>query len=297
MPARMHLTAGILLLAVSAAAPEGCTAADSSRAAARDGCAAADSSRATATNADAEAIAWKTDLKQAAREATRRQKPMLLEFTASWCGYCKKMQNTTFQNEGVARHVNECFVPVKVDYDTNEDLVKAVGVDGLPMTVVISPELTVVRKISGYLSPTNFTKRLRGLCPAASDRSKRSPRLAKRSAVKLDPAFGGHCLVSMVEDRNLRRGDVRFASRYRGKTLLFQSNEKRRKFEANPAKYWPMLDGNCPVARASRHRLQEGSARIPVIYRGRLWFFADREARRAFAASPARYAPRRTAKP
>jgi len=251
-------------------------------------------------------ITWKHDLKQAAREAKTSQKPLLLEFTASWCHYCKKMLNTTFRDEGVARHVNGCFVPVSVDYDRNDKLVRAVGVTTLPTTVVISPKLTVVKKISGYQTPRQFHRQLKGLCPhddaSASKRpfggdavASTKPPTPNGSRTSAPIAFGGQCLVSMLDDHKHRQGDEQFSLRYRGRRLVFASAEYRKRFQANPTTYWPANNGMCPVTRYEQQQLKAGKPDVAVIYRKQLWFFATQEHRKTFAANPARFAAAATA--
>jgi YHS domain-containing protein len=233
-------------------------------------------------------VHWQTNLKSAAREAQRRQKPMLVEFTASWCGFCRKMKQTTFRDREVIQHVNACFVPVSVDADKNEDLMKAVGVTGLPTTVIISPKFQVVKKITGYQSPTEMSRHLGGLCPRAE--------IAKTAAKPEPPAFGGRCLVSMLDDRKLRSGSAKYVTLYRGRTLQFASAENKRKFDAAPRKYWPAAAGDCPVTLRENAVRIAGDATSAVIYRGRLWFFASKEQRKQFAESPAKYAATQTAK-
>jgi YHS domain-containing protein/thioredoxin-related protein len=233
-------------------------------------------------------VRWQTDLKTAAREARRQQKPMLVEFTASWCGYCRRMKQTTFRDREVIRHVNGCFVPVSVDADKNRELMRAVGVTGLPTTVIISPKFEIVKKITGYQTPAQMSRHLGGLCPQRE--------LAKTAVRPEPPAFGGRCLVSMLDDRKLRSGSAKFVTRYRGRTLQFASAENKRKFDAAPKKYWPAAEGDCPVTLRENAVRVTGDPTSAVIYRGRLWFFASMQEQKQFAKSPAKYAATRTAK-
>jgi len=248
-----------------------------------------------AGTARAEDVAWQKDLQAAAQKSAQAKKPMLLEFTASWCRYCHKMLRTTFRDEGVVRQVNGCFIPVSVDADRNTKLMKAVGVSVLPTTVIISPELKVVKTITGYQSPEDMRKQLGGLCPHKPGQTRETAAplplgTAKMTAADDQPAFHGYCLVSMLDDRKLRKGNRRFTSRYREMTVLFASVEHKRRFNANPEKYWPADDGICPVTRQTTGKKQLGHPKSAVIYQGRLWLFTSPEQRRRFAEDPAKFA-------
>ncbi|HUG92100.1 MAG TPA: thioredoxin fold domain-containing protein, partial [Planctomycetaceae bacterium] len=211
----------------------------------------------SSTPARASKLKWQTDLQQAIHESDRSKKPLLVEFTASWCGYCRKMKQTTFADERIARHVNGCFVPVSIDADENQRLLQRVGVDALPTTVLLSRDLRVVRKIAGYQTPEQFEEHLATVCrhedtqfTAVSDASpapvpQAVPEMLAAAAQPPTFAFDRLCLVSLRDDHRLRTGLESCSAEYRGRRVCFASPEHQRRFEQNPEHYWPMLDGRC----------------------------------------------------
>lgn len=249
------------------------------------------------TELSAREVRWQSDLKLAATESAKSHKPMLLRFTTSWCGYCKKMLATTFRDDGVVEQINGCFIPVVVDGEDNPKLSRSLGVTGFPTTVIISPKMKVVKKIVGYQSAAAMRRHLRGMC------SRRVPAVTvARTKVKVKPVreaapdFGGYCLVSMLDDRKLNRGFAKHAVQHRGRTLLFATAAHKRKFEADPAKYLPVNGGLCPVTETDSQVRKVGSPENAVIYRGRLWFLVRQDDRKTFAADPQRYARVQTAR-
>ena len=63
----------------------------------------------------------------AARESDKHS---LIDFTAKWCGYCKKMKATTFADPEVIDMLRKNFITVKVDGDSQHEL----DIDGYKIT-------------------------------------------------------------------------------------------------------------------------------------------------------------------
>jgi len=112
----------------------------------------------------AERLEWSTDFRKAAKESARTKKPMLLHLTAPWCGFCHKMVKETYSDQRISSHVNKCFIPVSVNVETNERLVGVIGIEGVPTTVVITPDLHIVQKVAGFQTVAELEKNLDKVC-------------------------------------------------------------------------------------------------------------------------------------
>ncbi|HAW27280.1 DUF255 domain-containing protein [Gimesia maris] len=242
----------------------------------------------------AEEIKWQTNLKQAAQQARAEDKAMLIQIGASWCGFCHKMDRETYKDPKVIKHVNSCFVPIRVDADENSELVEAIGVAGLPTTVIITPELKIVKKISGYVAAPEMQGHLSKIClvnhEQAAPARKQQP-IQKMSQKQVAPefAFKSICLVSMLDDQELTEGKPEFTSNYRGQTVCFSSKEHKQKFDAEPENYWPAFEGKCRVSQLERNQSVEGDPYAGGVYRERLVFFTSASERDKFTANPGYY--------
>ena len=86
---------------------------------------------------------------EALERSRKENKPILLSIGYSACHWCHVMEHESFENEDIARLMNENFVCIKVDREERPDLdsiyMNAVqmmtGHGGWPMTVFLTPDL------------------------------------------------------------------------------------------------------------------------------------------------------------
>ena len=81
------------------------------------------------------------------KEVLNADKPVLVDFWASWCGPCRMLSPIVDEIAGEREDIKVC----KVNVDENEELAAQFGVMSIPMLVVI--ENGEVKKTSvGYIS-------------------------------------------------------------------------------------------------------------------------------------------------
>lgn len=105
-------------------------------------------------------VQWHSDLKKARKVAVKSGKPMLLVFTADWCGYCKKMEKKTLGHPKMAEYVNDNFVPIHVDFDKSKHVVDVLEIKSIPATVVLSPDVDLLGRLVGYSTPKKYYQAL-----------------------------------------------------------------------------------------------------------------------------------------
>jgi len=116
-------------------------------------------------------VHWHPWGEEAFREARERDRPVFLSIGYSTCHWCHVMAHESFEDEEVARLLNEHFVPVKVDREERPDVdgvymtaCQAMsGQGGWPLTIVTTPDR------EPFFAGTYFPKESRGGRPGLVD--------------------------------------------------------------------------------------------------------------------------------
>ncbi len=83
-------------------------------------------------------IVWEKDFKIAQKTARETGRPLLMDFTASWCKPCQAMEQTFWVREDVVRAVKP-FIAVKVNFDNEKGLAGKYGVSAIPFVIFADP--------------------------------------------------------------------------------------------------------------------------------------------------------------
>ena len=105
-------------------------------------------------------IPWDTSYAHAVATARQRGQPVLVDFEAEWCGWCKLMDKETYGNAAVQAALSN-VVCVKVDTDRDTDVAQAYQVSSMPRTVLIDERGRIIGDQSGYMPADRFLPWLR----------------------------------------------------------------------------------------------------------------------------------------
>jgi thiol:disulfide interchange protein len=110
---------------------------------------------ATATNLNSKqpVVDWQDWQPQVFTHAKQQERLILLDMTARWCQFCRKMDEVTYKDPAVTKIIQQYFIAVRADEANYPELVERYKNDALPLTVVFDSKGNEIYKRSGYMKP------------------------------------------------------------------------------------------------------------------------------------------------
>lgn len=106
---------------------------------------------------------WRTDLNSAHEEALLTNRPMLIVIEADWCEHCEKMDASTYSDTTIVQHVNESFIPIRLNVDEDQRIAEILEVDRIPCTIALSPRADVLGRIVGFVNTEQYNSTLHAI--------------------------------------------------------------------------------------------------------------------------------------
>jgi len=106
------------------------------------------------------AIRWINKYEDALAKAKKENKPVLLDLYTDWCGWCKKMDVSTYTDPQVIA-VNRRMIFLKLNAETDPDgieLQRRMNVYSFPTTMLLDSNGEEIDRIPGYLTAEMFVK-------------------------------------------------------------------------------------------------------------------------------------------
>ena len=72
-------------------------------------------------DAEGSLVKWMS-ITDALEKVKTQPKPIIMDFYTDWCGWCKRMMQTTYANPSLAQYINANFYPVKFNAETKDTI-------------------------------------------------------------------------------------------------------------------------------------------------------------------------------
>lgn len=141
-------------------------------------------------------IQWRHDYAAAREEAQAQNRVLFIDFWATWCPPCRRMNETTFVDAAVVEYVSANFIPLKIDTDENQPLATEYGVQGIPCFWLVSPEGEKIGNFVGYRDAAQFRTEVEKLRSAFA----RLPDLRAKAEQEPENSAAIHDLAGALAD-------------------------------------------------------------------------------------------------
>ena len=99
------------------------------------------------------APAWEEFNAQLFERAQAENKLVLLDLSAEWCVYCKKMDAVTWEDPKVQQVIDEHYLPARIVDEEQPELAQRFRQYGRPAIVIFNAQREEIQSKRGYLKP------------------------------------------------------------------------------------------------------------------------------------------------
>lgn len=140
-------------------------------------------------------VQWKA-FNAGLKGAAEAHKYVFVDVYTDWCTYCKKLDATTLRNESVVSELEQNFVSVKLNAESDKDvtwqgkrmsgrdLAATWGVEGFPTLIFLNPKGEMIGVFASFADDDLMVKLLTYISSGARERKVSFDEFLKSSKVK-----------------------------------------------------------------------------------------------------------------
>ena len=96
---------------------------------------------------------WQSWTEQTIEQAKQQNRLILIDLTAQWCQFCKKMEQTTYKDKAIIEELQKHYIAIKADEAEFPELARRFPKVGRPGTIILDSNGNELVTKSGYLKP------------------------------------------------------------------------------------------------------------------------------------------------
>jgi len=96
---------------------------------------------------------WQSWSDETLTKAKQNKRFILIDLTAKWCKFCKKMELTTYRDKSVINELNNNYIAIKADEEEYPELASRFAKVGRPGTIILDSNGQQLITKTGYIKP------------------------------------------------------------------------------------------------------------------------------------------------
>src|SRR5437016_163721 len=93
---------------------------------------------------------------KAVEAAKKEDKVVFIDFYATWCGPCKKLDAETFSDGKVKKFFKDKMVPIKIDVDKDKAMAAKFNIRAMPTMVMVGADGKEIGRLVGFRPAERF---------------------------------------------------------------------------------------------------------------------------------------------
>ena len=176
---------------------------------------------------------WLYSLEHAKKMAIATNKLILVDFWASWCGPCKKMDSESWSKDEIKELMNN-YVSVQIDIDKYNEIANKYNVRGIPYIFIMDPNGKVIYQHMSYMNKSQVKKLLNKYALNTSFLQKDyliyNKNINSNSSFRLAQSYQNY---SIYLDENIRIDFLKLSIDYLKEVKKFLKRENRNNISMN----------------------------------------------------------------